>query len=38
VALDPAALVASARRFDVPVFAAAIRAVIAETVGSSEAR
>ena len=38
VALDAAALVASARRFDVPVFAAAIRAVIAETVGSSEAR
>ncbi|MEW5991369.1 MAG: glycosyltransferase [Chloroflexota bacterium] len=32
--LDQAALVASARRFDVPVFAAAIRAVIAETVGS----
>ena len=34
VTLDPAALVASAYRFDVPVFAAAIRSVIADVVGS----
>jgi glycosyltransferase involved in cell wall biosynthesis len=33
IALDPEALSASARRFDVPVFAAAMRAVIAELVG-----
>jgi glycosyltransferase involved in cell wall biosynthesis len=32
--LDPAVLAASARRFDLPVFAAAIRRVVAETVGS----
>jgi glycosyltransferase involved in cell wall biosynthesis len=33
--LDPADLAASARRFDIPVFAAAIRAVVAQTVGSA---
>jgi glycosyltransferase involved in cell wall biosynthesis len=31
--LDPAVLAASARRFDLPVFAAAIRAVVAEMAG-----
>jgi glycosyltransferase involved in cell wall biosynthesis len=36
VTLDVGDLVASARRFDVPVFAAAIRSVVAETVGSPE--
>jgi glycosyltransferase involved in cell wall biosynthesis len=33
IVLDPAALAASARRFDRPVFAAAIRAVVADMAG-----
>ena len=32
--LDPALLAASARRFDLPAFAAAIRSLVAETVGA----
>jgi glycosyltransferase involved in cell wall biosynthesis len=34
--LEPAALAASARRFDQPVFAAAIRAVVVEMAGPAE--
>ncbi|HEX5589516.1 MAG TPA: hypothetical protein VFX65_04425, partial [Candidatus Limnocylindrales bacterium] len=33
--LDPVALQASARRFDLPVFATAIRRLVAETVGGA---